>query len=54
MSIFYWNKFFGSSNQIVIEPEFKRELMKLFKPEIELFSDFLKRDLVALWEYDKI
>ena len=37
-----------------LDEAFKGELMQRFKPEVEKLSDFLKKDLVSEWGYDKI
>jgi hypothetical protein len=37
-----------------LDEEFKLELMHKCKPEVEKLSDFLKKDLVSLWGYDKV
>jgi hypothetical protein len=31
-----------------------QELRRRFKPEVVALSDYLDRDLVALWGYDKL
>lgn len=43
-----------NQQRIPIDPNLKFEIMKKFKPEIEKFSDFLKRNLVDEWEYNKV
>jgi len=50
----YWDKFFNPMLEPSIEKDFKKQLMKKFKPEVELLTDFLNRDLMNLWGYDKI
>ncbi len=35
-----------------LDPEFRRELMARFRPEVEALSRVLERDLVSLWGYD--
>jgi hypothetical protein len=37
-----------------IDPELRLELRRRFRPEVEALSDYLGRDLVALWGYDAI
>jgi hypothetical protein len=34
--------------------EFMLELRRRFKPEVEAVSEYLDRDLVSLWGYDRI
>lgn len=36
------------------DPELLRELRRRFKPEVVALSEYLGRDLVALWGYDKL
>jgi hypothetical protein len=36
------------------DDEFMLELRKRFKPEVEALSDYLGRDLVAEWGYDRL
>lgn len=37
-----------------LDPEFRRELMTEFKPEVVKISELLGIDLVKLWNYDRI
>ncbi len=36
------------------DERFMNELRRRFKPEVEALSDYLGRDLVSLWGYDRI
>jgi hypothetical protein len=36
------------------DDEFMLELRRRFKPEVEALSDYLRRDLVAQWGYDRL
>ena len=51
---FYKNKLVKHEPRTALDEEFKIELMKQFRLEIEKLSDFLNRDLVTLWEYNKV
>ena len=51
---FYKNKMVKYEPRQALNEEFKLELMNNCKPEVEKLSDFLKKDLVSLWDYDKI
>ena len=37
-----------------VDQEFTLELQRRFLPEVESASEYLGRDLVALWGYDKL
>ncbi len=37
-----------------VDDDLRLELMQQFKPEVEKFGNFLKRNLVSIWGYDKI
>jgi len=51
---FYKNKIVKHEPRQPLDEAFKGELMQRFKPEVEKLSDFLKKDLVSEWDYDKI
>ena len=51
---FYKNKMVEHEPRQPLDETFKLGLMQNFKPEVEKLSDFLKKDLVSLWGYDKI
>jgi hypothetical protein len=51
---FYKNKMVKHEPRQPLDEKFKLRLMQNFKPEVEKLSDFLKKDLVSLWGYDKI
>jgi hypothetical protein len=51
---FYKNKLVKYENRQPMEETFKLKLMQQFKPEVEKLSEFLKKDLVSRWGYDKI
>ena len=51
---FYKNKMVKYEPRQALNEEFKLELMHNCKPEVEKLSDFLKKDLVSLWGYDKV
>jgi len=51
---FYKNKMVKYEPRQALDEEFKLELMNKCKPEVEKLSDFLKKDLVSLWGYDKV
>ena len=51
---FYKSKLVKHELRPALDEEFKTELMKKFRLEIEKLSDFLNRDLVTLWGYDKV
>jgi hypothetical protein len=51
---FYKNKMVKYEPRQALDEEFKLELMHKCKPEVEKLSDFLKKDLVSLWGYDKV
>lgn len=51
---FYKNKLVKYEPRQPLEEAFKLKLMQQFKPEVEKLSDFLKKDLVSKWEYDKV
>lgn len=51
---FYKNKLVKYKPRQPLEEAFKLKLMQQFKPEVEKLSDFLKKDLVSKWEYDKV
>jgi hypothetical protein len=51
---FYKNKMVKYEPRQALDEEFKLELMNKYKPEVEKLSDFLKKDLVSLWGYDKV
>jgi hypothetical protein len=51
---FYKNKMVKHEPRQPLDETFKLGLMQEFKPEVEKLSDFLKKDLVSLWGYDKI
>ena len=36
------------------DDEFMMELRRRFKPEVVAASEYLQRDLVALWGYDQL
>ena len=38
----------------VPDEDFARELRARFKPEVEAVSEYLERDLVELWGYDRL
>lgn len=54
LSMTYWESFFESEKGTKIDADFRIELMNKFKPEVHLLSDFLNRNLIRLWGYDKI
>jgi hypothetical protein len=54
LSMTYWESFFENEKTTKIDADFRIELMKKFKPEVQLFSDFLNRNLIELWGYDQI
>ena len=37
-----------------LDPEYKQQLMKKCKSEVEKLSNFLDRDLLSLWEYNEL
>ena len=51
---FYKNKMVKYEPRQPLDEEFKLELMNKCKPEVEKLSNFLKKDLVSLWGYDKL
>jgi hypothetical protein len=51
---FYKDKLVKHELRAALDETFKMELMKKFRFEIEKLSDFLNRDLVTLWVYDKV
>jgi hypothetical protein len=51
---FYRSKMVKYASRQPLEEAFKLKLMQQFKPEVEKLSDFLKKDLVSKWEYDKV
>lgn len=51
---FYKNKMVKHEPRQPLDETFKLGLMQEFKPEVEKLGDFLKKDLVSLWGYDKI
>jgi hypothetical protein len=51
---FYKEKIVKHAPRAVLDETYKIELMKEFRLEIDKLSDFLNRDLVTLWEYDKV
>ena len=40
--------------RVPLDDDFRRELMRKFKPEVEKISDVIQRDLVSLWGYSQI
>jgi len=58
--IYAWLKNFYKSKIVTYQPrqplndEFRFELMKEFKQEVEKLSALINRDLVALWGYDNV
>jgi hypothetical protein len=51
---FYKTKMVKYEPRQALEEEFKLELMKKSKVEVEKLGDLVKRDLVSLWGYDKV
>jgi hypothetical protein len=51
---FYRNKMVKHAPRRPLDETYKLELMQNFKPEVEKLSEFLKKDLGSLWDYDKI
>jgi hypothetical protein len=51
---FYKNKMVKYVPREALEEEFRLELMQEYKSEVEKLGDFLEKDLVSLWGYDKI
>ena len=51
---FYRYKMVKHEHRQPLDETFKLELMQNFKPEVEKLSEFLKKDLISLWGYDKI
>jgi hypothetical protein len=51
---FYKNKVVKHEPRTALDKEFKIELMKTFRIEIEKLSTLLNRDLITLWGYDKV
>ncbi|MGD9052605.1 MAG: sulfotransferase [Desulfobacterales bacterium] len=54
LSSTYWESFFEDEKTTQIDADFRFELMHKFKPEVHSLSEFLNRDLIKLWGYDKI
>jgi hypothetical protein len=54
ISMAYWERFFKNEKTRQIDADLKVKLMYKFKPEVQLLSDLLNRNLIELWGYDKI
>jgi hypothetical protein len=54
MKRFYKNRIVTYGHRDNLDEDFRRELMASYKEEVQKLSDLLKRDLVALWGYDKV
>ena len=44
----------GTESQGARDERLVEELRRRYKPEVEALSDYLGRDLVALWGYDDV
>lgn len=53
ISLYYWEYFFKNSEENKIDPQLRLSLMQKIRPEVELLGDFLNRDLLELWGYNK-
>ena len=51
---FYKNKLVKYAPREDLDEAFKLELMQKCKSEVEKLGDFLKKDLLSLWDYDAI
>jgi len=54
LSTLYHKGMFSTRNRVPLDPDFRKELMKRYKPEVVRLSKLLKRDLVKEWGYDRI
>jgi len=54
MKRFYKDKIVTYRPRDSIDGESRKELMVMYKKEVEKIGDLIKRDLITLWGYDKI
>lgn len=54
MEHFYKNRLVGYEPRQSIDSQIRLELMKKFRPEVEKLGQFLRRDMLSLWDYYKV